>query len=363
MLLQFIIWAKATHNIKPCILLLYGGYLEPEFKSLGPTFNLSAHAGNATFSEKIIGKYSLAKKKDRYFLRILNEIKKHQPRICYANTIVSAAVLPAIKEVLQISVLLHVHEMAFSATTFYHQYLKQNYFEVPAKFIAVSEEVKSFLTGQMNVPAGKVTVIPPFIADQFINTVTSAKPLNRAKFTVGFSGFGGWRKGIGLMPVLIKEVDKIKPVSADVSFLWVGNIPGIEQQQLSYLLGMLGLSESLIVTGHVDDPSVYYQQMDAFVLLSVEDPYPLVCMEAACFELPVLCFDKCGGAADFVSGECGIAVSFIDIPAMAAAIVNLIEDRDLSNRIGTNARIKAQRYSIDKTAPKMWQELGQLFPA
>lgn len=361
MLLQFIKWAMAKHNCKPLILLLNGGDLQAEFKSLGPTWNLASHYTSATISEKIIGRFSLVKKKERYAVRILKEIKNCGPKVCYANTVASAAILPSIKDIIGIKVLLHVHEMAFSANTFYHEYLSKDYFGIPSKFIAVSAEVKFFLTGGLNIPDKKVVVIPPFIASQYFNIIPKEKRVGLLVFTVGLSGFGGWQKGIDLLPILIKEVSKIKPADAEIKFLWVGNMPGVKKTKLFYLLDLIGVGKDLKVIDHTEDLAFFYGQMDAFVLLSVEDSYPLVCMESACFQLPILCFDKAGGAADFVSGDCGISVPFLDIPEMARSIVNLVSDPGLAKRLGTNAANKALNYSVENFGPSMWNELMPLF--
>src|SRR2546425_8840604 len=91
---------------------------------------------------------------------------------------------------------------------------------------------------------------------------------------------------------------------------------------------------------------------DVFVLTSREDPYPLVCLEAAALEKPIVCFANAGGASEFVEKDCGFVVPYLDMLAMADRIVSLIDSADRRRTMGTAARRKVkERHDVSRAAP------------
>jgi hypothetical protein len=90
------------------------------------------------------------------------------------------------------------------------------------------------------------------------------------------------------------------------------------------------------------------------VLLSTEDPYPLVVLEAAALGKPIVCFAGSGGAPEFVENDCGFVVPYLDLEAVAERIAELIEAPELRKRMGTAARMKVQsRHDVNIAAPQI----------
>jgi glycosyltransferase involved in cell wall biosynthesis len=93
---------------------------------------------------------------------------------------------------------------------------------------------------------------------------------------------------------------------------------------------------------------------DVFVLTSREDPYPLVCLEAAALEKPIVCFAGAGGMPEFVENDCGFVVPYLDIAAMGDHVVSLLDAPDLRVVIGRAARRKvSERHDVGKAAPRI----------
>jgi glycosyltransferase involved in cell wall biosynthesis len=83
----------------------------------------------------------------------------------------------------------------------------------------------------------------------------------------------------------------------------------------------------------------------------------MVLLEAMSKGLPVVSFDCPTGPREIVrSGENGLLVPHQDVDALAAAMIQMIEDEDLRRRCGAGALATAERYSIDVIGAR-WEEL------
>src|SRR5207302_5708906 len=85
---------------------------------------------------------------------------------------------------------------------------------------------------------------------------------------------------------------------------------------------------------------------DVFLLPSREDPFPLVCLEAADCGLPVICFADAGGMPDFVGNERGATVPYLDVEHMAAELVSLLRD-DARRRLCAERASQKVRANFD----------------
>ena len=89
-------------------------------------------------------------------------------------------------------------------------------------------------------------------------------------------------------------------------------------------------------------------------MISREDPYPLVCLEAASVGKPIICFADAGGMPEFVEEDCGFVVPYLDIDGFAARVIELSSSPDLLTRMSANAFRKVrERHDIERSAPKL----------
>jgi glycosyltransferase involved in cell wall biosynthesis len=109
---------------------------------------------------------------------------------------------------------------------------------------------------------------------------------------------------------------------------------------------------------------VAYQAADVFVLPSREDPFPLVCLEAAATGLPVVAFREAGGMASFIEDDAGLVVEEIGGGSLAAAIRRLELDPELRSRLGHRGAAKVrERHDVADAARRIRQLLGGLAPS
>ena len=111
-----------------------------------------------------------------------------------------------------------------------------------------------------------------------------------------------------------------------------------------------GLTGRVMIIKSEGSPENYLASLDVFVLSSREDPFPLVCLEAANLRKPVVCFADAGGMPEFVGDDAGAVVPFEDVDAMARSIETFYQDPEKRKEAGKNAQRKAQTEFSTETA-------------
>jgi len=138
-------------------------------------------------------------------------------------------------------------------------------------------------------------------------------------------------------------------------FIWLGKLwdkPLYDSVLVD--IQKLGLQSRVRFVGLVENPLHYFAAADAFALTSREDPFPLVCLEAASTGCPIVCFDKAGGANELVEDDAGIVVPYLDVQRMAESLHFLIREPEIRKQLGRRAREKVlERFDISVGAPKL----------
>jgi glycosyltransferase involved in cell wall biosynthesis len=105
----------------------------------------------------------------------------------------------------------------------------------------------------------------------------------------------------------------------------------------------------------------YIAGFDVFVLLSREDPFPLVVLEAATAAKPTICFRDTGGITDFVDECCGRIVPYLDTNSMANKLVEISQSPELCAQLGRAAAEKVSKNnSVETLAPRIMEIMGLL---
>ena len=104
-----------------------------------------------------------------------------------------------------------------------------------------------------------------------------------------------------------------------------------------------GLDGAVRFLGHVDDVPALLSALDLVVLPSTErEGFPLALTEAAMAGRPAIA-SRLGGIPEIIEDRrTGLLVPPRDAPALAGAIVELLSDAELRNRLGEAARMRAR---------------------
>jgi glycosyltransferase involved in cell wall biosynthesis len=101
-----------------------------------------------------------------------------------------------------------------------------------------------------------------------------------------------------------------------------------------------------------------YAAHDIFVNSSNADNFPAALVEAACSGLPIV--TTCaGGIPDMIrDGENGILVGLNDHEALAAKVIELVENPEMARRLAEDARTWAEQFSWSTTFAALLQNYG-----
>jgi len=159
------------------------------------------------------------------------------------------------------------------------------------------------------------------------------------------------RKGLHFLVEAAKKVVKQK---ADANFVIAGNGP--LKNQLMSNLGKAQLSGNFtFLSGLSEDAlAAIYSCTDVFVLPSIQEGQGIVLLEAQASAKPVVAFDVGGVNEAVLRGETGLLVNRGDSDELADALLKLLSDSSLRERMGARGRrFVVDNFTWDICAEKM----------
>jgi glycosyltransferase involved in cell wall biosynthesis len=136
--------------------------------------------------------------------------------------------------------------------------------------------------------------------------------------------------------VFLAAAKAMAPVRPDIVFLIVGD--GERRAELETAARASGLGDRVRFLGWRADLDRLYADLDIVVLTSKNEGSPVALIEAMAAGRPVVS-TRAGGVEDVVTdGETGVVVPIGDAPAVARAVVDLLEDPARAARLGAAGR-------------------------
>lgn len=232
--------------------------------------------------------------------------------------------------------------------------------------VAVSKYTATLMQEQTN-PSGPIYVIPNGADERQFHPKPSnelRRNLNLQKKRVLLTvGRVSKRKA---QDVVIRALPAILQHHPDLVYLLVG-LPE-EQTSFQQLAEQLGIAEHVYFTGVVPQETLpqYYNLADIFVLTSRKaasgdvEGYGIVVLEAALCGKPAV-VSQSGGLTEAVqSGQTGLVVPPDDPQATAEALLSLLGDRELYQRMAQQALCRARQATWNHRVAAYDQLLRQL---
>jgi glycosyltransferase involved in cell wall biosynthesis len=127
--------------------------------------------------------------------------------------------------------------------------------------------------------------------------------------------------------------------------------------ELEQLAADCGVRDNVSLPGDMRNLAEEMASASLFVLSSRFEGFPLILIEAMSKGLPAISFDCPTGPRDVIRDRRnGILVPPCDVDALAAAMVELMADAGLRQRLGGEAARTAREYAIEKVGPR-WERL------
>ncbi len=129
---------------------------------------------------------------------------------------------------------------------------------------------------------------------------------------------------------------------------------------LHELIRSRGLETRVVLAGYQSDIDGYYMKSGIFALASESEGFPNVIGEAMSAGLPVVAFDCVAGPSEMITdGLNGYLIPLNDYTLFRDRLLQLIDDRSLCERLGTQARIDIQKFSVGEIGARY---LKTIFP-
>ncbi len=227
--------------------------------------------------------------------------------------------------------------------------------------IAVSRSTAEFVTNARLIPKERTRVVylgapfDEFSRDRTPDEVAAARdalglPLDLDRPVVGTVTRLMPSKGNQYFVEAARDILARKP---DVHFCIVGE--GELQSDLETQTRALGLGDRLSLPGFTRDVAGALSAFDVVVFPSLWEGTPLTAFEALAAGRPIVATDADGLLDILHDGEDSVIVPKRNSAAIAAAVIDLLDDPTRRSRLGAGARKTGAGYDIDAFVRKMEQ--------
>lgn len=262
---------------------------------------------------------------------------------CIGNTVLTGVWAPLLRQFGFHTVFL-VHEMWASVMILQAQRQLRLIAEYADHLVFPAEEVQNSLSvfslpinAQMHcLPQGYYKKALP----QVNRTNTHARLRARLSippesFIVTGAGTLTFGKGIDLLVLIAAQAIRQEPALRPIHVLWMGECYGTPYEYwLQVQIRQLGLDDRFHFLGFVADEEEYLSVLagsDVYALVSREDSYPSVVLEALQSSLPVVAFSGSGGGACLAQKGAGYVVPYADTEAFAQRLLWLMDHAQEAN--------------------------------
>lgn len=294
--------------------LLGGGILEPDFRSVAHTTLLdAAHVGD--------GDLAIAAR----------SLRERGVEVAIANTTVSGRFARHLRNA-GIEVVSLVHELPGVIEQYGLANHARDIAECASHVVFAAEEVRAGFERYAQLSPGQAKIRPQglYKRNALRHDIERVRRELREELGLGADaevvlcvGYADLRKGVDLFVEMGRLVAQKRPAT---HFVWVGHPDlGIEQQ-VSEAVARSGFSGRFHFVGRRSDTDKFYAGADLYALTSREDPYPSVVLEAFDVALPVVGFSGTGGLDTMIQQHGGVLVPMEDTVAFGLACEAFLDD-------------------------------------
>jgi glycosyltransferase involved in cell wall biosynthesis len=279
-------------------------------------------------------------------------VKKMEPDVVYAHSSKAGALTRLACLGLKIPVIYNPHGWAFNMRqsklkTCAYRLIEKIQAPFTTKIVCISKsEQKSALDNKI-CKSDKLEVIPNGID---FAEIDKAKKITRKElgipedaFVVGQVGRLTRQKA---PDIFVEMASRVKQEVPNAYFLMVGN--GDQEAEIRQKIKSLGLEDSFLITGWVENPTSYINCMDVATLLSRWEGFGLVLAEYMYCRVPIVA-TKVDAIPYVVEDDVnGLLVDVDDSSIAAEAVIKIRNSSDLRNSL-VNSGLKSVRNKYDVT--------------
>jgi glycosyltransferase involved in cell wall biosynthesis len=213
--------------------------------------------------------------------------------------------------------------------------------------IAVSESTALDLT-ERGFDRQKITVIPNGVDLDFYHPIPQS-PKSPSPTVL----YLGRLKKYKRVDLIIRAFARVVQKRPDAQLIIAGK--GTQRPELEGLAQRLGVKGKVHFAGFVTDEQkqVLFNQAWVHMLTSPKEGWGITNIEAAACGTPTIASDAPGLRDSVENGKTGFLVPHADVEALASRLQEVIDNRELRERLGRQAHAFAQQFAWDETATRM----------
>lgn len=221
------------------------------------------------------------------------------------------------------------------------------------KVICNSDMVKREVQHYFQLADEKLTVIyngvdtqayHPALSDQYRQIMRMQWSIEAEQPVLLYVGSGYARKGVDL------AMSAIVPYP-QVILVVVGKDKHLSRYQKQ--AEKLGIGKRVRFVGPQQQVRPFYGMADAFILPTLYDPFPNVCVEALASGLPVMTSKQCGCAELLEEGKNGWVCDALDADGWQRIVGNWLIERFRWSELSQAARLSAEPLTLDNLAEQL----------
>ncbi|MCI0330110.1 MAG: glycosyltransferase family 4 protein [candidate division Zixibacteria bacterium] len=335
--------------------LLRFRYFFEKWENLAYTGDMAERV-QKSFFYKIVFLFFLA----AFFLKTRKMVKKEEPALLHAHWWIPGGLVAyghSFFSKIPYLVTLHGTDLMLLRKSGFLRKVAKKVFNRASRLTVVSSFLKNELISLFPQIEAKTAIIPMPIDPEALRREPKAKPSERIILSPARLIE---QKNLG---TLIEAFSNVAPEFPDAKLLIVGSGP--KEAELKNRVRHLDLEKKVEFLPSMPPPKLggLYQATEIVTLVSKNEGFGLVLVEAFLFQKPVVAA-RSGGATDIVTdGENGFLVDPDNPDEIADALKKLLADADLRERMGKNGhRTYVEKFSPAKLAEKfdrLYSELTQ----
>lgn len=215
--------------------------------------------------------------------------------------------------------------------------------------LTVSRAAADDLVEHLGLPAERIHVTPNgvHVRERRDDSADVAAALGVVPPYLLYVGALHPRKNVGRIVEAFRRLLETHP---DVRLVIVGPPSWGAREALDEVLRSVRASDRIVFTGYVPDDALFalYDAALALVLVSLYEGFGLPALEAMAHGTPVIASNT--SSLPEVVGDAGLLVDPLDTAALHRAMVRMVGDGELRDRLGRKGSERAREFSWDATA-------------
>jgi glycosyltransferase involved in cell wall biosynthesis len=318
---------------------------------MGPEGSLLLRAQNYGYRVEVFDEMRraiLPRRDWKTYSHLIQRLRELQPDVVHTHSSKAGIIGRWAAHKAKMPFIVHtIHGLAFTASTSrlinsFYEMLERKTAPMTNKIVCVADAMREqSLSAGIGEPSQYVTIYSGMETQAFLNPPISRADVRRQL------GLADEHVAIGTIARLfhLKGHDDLLDIApklcerfANLRFLWIGD--GLLRPEFEQRIAAMNLQDRFILTGLVPPTRIpeLVNAMDILVHPSRREGLARALPQGSLAGIPVVAYDVDGNREGVIDGETGFMLPAFDKRKLADAIVKLMDDASLRQRMGTAGR-------------------------